>query len=195
MAEALMPVLANARHERFAQELAKGKSATQAYIEAGYEPNRHNAARLNTNEHIADRVQEILTAGAQRAEITVAKVLREYARIGFSDIRNAVNWHALTSEMAEEDEDGVPKVQTVNEVALVASDEMDFDTARAIAEISQTDKGGLKIKFHDKKGALDSIARHLGMFVDRSEISHTLNEITDAPVDRAEWEEQFVTEH
>lgn len=31
-----MPVLKNQRHERFAQELAKGKSATDAYLAAGY---------------------------------------------------------------------------------------------------------------------------------------------------------------
>ncbi len=190
-----MPVLSNPRHERFAQELAKGKTATQAYIEAGYEPNRHNAARLNTNEHIADRVQEILKAGAARAEVTVERVVREWARIGFSDIRNAVNWHALTTELAEEDEDGTPKTQTVNEVALVGSDEIDFDTARAIAEISQTKEGALKVKFHDKKGALDSIARHLGMFVDRSEVTQTVRDITDEPVNADEWAQQHVTAH
>ena len=32
------------------------------------------------------------------------------------------------------------------------------DTAAAIAEISQTDKGGLKVKLHDKNGALDKLA-------------------------------------
>ena len=33
-----MGILANPRHERFAQALAKGKTATEAYVEAGYEP-------------------------------------------------------------------------------------------------------------------------------------------------------------
>jgi hypothetical protein len=32
----LMDLLDNPKHERFAQELAKGKSATEAYKEAGY---------------------------------------------------------------------------------------------------------------------------------------------------------------
>lgn len=35
-----MTVLPNARHESFAQALAKGKSAAEAYMEAGYKADR-----------------------------------------------------------------------------------------------------------------------------------------------------------
>jgi phage terminase small subunit len=35
-----MPTLRNARHERFAQELAIGKTADAAYVLAGYRANR-----------------------------------------------------------------------------------------------------------------------------------------------------------
>jgi len=38
------------------------------------------------------RISEILRRGAERAEITVEQVLRELAKIGFSDIRKAVAW-------------------------------------------------------------------------------------------------------
>ena len=41
-----MPTLRNPRHERFAQELATGKTADAAYVLAGYKENRSNAARL-----------------------------------------------------------------------------------------------------------------------------------------------------
>lgn len=67
-----MPALTNPRHERFAQELAKGKTADEAYVAAGYKPNRHNASRLKTNETITNRVAEIQERGAVRAEITIA---------------------------------------------------------------------------------------------------------------------------
>ena len=40
-----MGVLTNPRHELFAQELAKGKSASEAYTLAGNRPCRQNAAR------------------------------------------------------------------------------------------------------------------------------------------------------
>lgn len=41
-----MPVLHNARHEKFAQALAKGMTATDAYTEAGYKRDRTAAERL-----------------------------------------------------------------------------------------------------------------------------------------------------
>ena len=40
-----MEILQNARHERFAQNLAKGMSADASHTAAGYKPNRKNAAR------------------------------------------------------------------------------------------------------------------------------------------------------
>ena len=54
-----MPMLTNSRHERFAQGLAQGKTADEAYKRAGYKENRCNASRLKTNEHISSRVAEL----------------------------------------------------------------------------------------------------------------------------------------
>ena len=54
-----MPVLASPRHEAFAQALARGSSAAAAYVEAGYKPNRHNAAALTRKQHISTRVDEL----------------------------------------------------------------------------------------------------------------------------------------
>jgi phage terminase small subunit len=55
-----LPILSNPRHERFAQGLAAGKSASEAYAEAGFKENRHNAATLARKQHILDRVSELL---------------------------------------------------------------------------------------------------------------------------------------
>jgi len=173
-----MSVLKNARHERYAQALASGMTVDDAYVDAGFKANRGNAARLNANESIRKRVTEILDAGAQRAEITVERVLRELAKIGFSDIRKAVKWNgSLVSE--EDNPDGgdvlVVKELRNNHVLLVDSSALDDDTAAAIAEVSQNASGGIKIKLHDKRGALVDIGRHLGMFVERHEINGSLS--------------------
>lgn len=69
-----MAALSNPKHERFAQALAKGETATAAYEQAGYEPNEGNAGRLNRNEQVQRRVAEILERAATRAEITVASI-------------------------------------------------------------------------------------------------------------------------
>lgn len=76
-----MPALPNARHERFAQGLAKGLPAIKAYEEAGYKPDTGAASRLSGNVSIAERVAEITERGATRAEITLAGVTEALMRI------------------------------------------------------------------------------------------------------------------
>lgn len=72
-----MPVLDNARHERFAQELAKGKTATEAYILAGYKANDGNAATLKGNQRVADRLIELQTIAAKSVALTVHDIARQ----------------------------------------------------------------------------------------------------------------------
>ena len=67
-----MPILQNQRHESFAQALAQGKTADEAYAQAGYKPNRKNAWRLKTNEDIAARVAELGAKAADKAEWSAA---------------------------------------------------------------------------------------------------------------------------
>jgi hypothetical protein len=54
-----MPALKNPGHEAFAQALARSMSASAAYVEASYKPNRHNAAALARKQHIRTRVAEL----------------------------------------------------------------------------------------------------------------------------------------
>jgi phage terminase small subunit len=74
-----MPVLENARHERFAQELAKGKTQEQAYIDAGYSENgaRVSASQLLTNPNVAKRLTELQERAAIRVEWDVVDAIRE----------------------------------------------------------------------------------------------------------------------
>lgn len=76
-----MPTLDNPKHEKFAQALAKGQSATDAYVSAGYKESRAAASRLSTKINIAARVAEIVDRGAVRAEVTIASLIREAGEI------------------------------------------------------------------------------------------------------------------
>lgn len=76
-----MPVLENARHERFAQALAKGETASAAYEAAGYSPDRGAASRLSANVSIEARVTELLGRAAVRAEISVASISERLMKI------------------------------------------------------------------------------------------------------------------
>jgi len=71
-----MPVLANARHERFAQSLAQGKSATEAMRDAGYTDPR-NSTRLTKNDEISSRVAELKGQAAANTVTTVEDIARQ----------------------------------------------------------------------------------------------------------------------
>lgn len=161
-----MPVLSNAKHERFAQGLATGLSASEAYEEAGFKPSRSNASVLKSQQNIVDRVDELLERretverralekAIETLALTKERVLAELAKIGFSDIRKLLKWQG-------------------NAVTIIDSDELDNDTAGAIAEVSQTPHG-LKVKMYDKKGALVDLGKHLGMFKDQAEVALAVN--------------------
>ena len=61
--------LTNARHERFAQEIVKGKSATQAYIDAGYSPKGAGAGGhgLLKKTNVNDRIRYLEKQAADKA--------------------------------------------------------------------------------------------------------------------------------
>jgi hypothetical protein len=88
---------------------------------------------------------EDVAVRAARLGVTVEKVLREYARIAFADLRHIASWDAQGLHIKER---------------LSKAD------AAPISEIGTgaAGKGPVRIKLYDKKAALDAIARHLGMF-------------------------------
>ena len=72
-----MAVLTNARHERFAQNLAKGMCADAAHTAAGYKPSRQNAARMSTYDDIVGRVAELQGRDAKQI-MDVRDLARQY---------------------------------------------------------------------------------------------------------------------
>lgn len=76
-----MPVLENSRHERFAQEIARGRRLSEAYADVGYRPDPGNAWRLRNNVRVAGRIAEIQSRAAARAEVTLAGVTEKLLAI------------------------------------------------------------------------------------------------------------------
>ncbi len=84
----------------------------------------------------------------EAAGITPARVLEELAAIGFSDLRAVVSWAGSG---------GSPEVGLVDSTALAAA------AAAAIAEVSQSKDGALKVKMHPKLPALLALYKHFGL--------------------------------
>lgn len=162
-----MPVLKNAKHERFAHGIVAGKSGREAYREAGYSATDGaadtNASRLLKKAQVAARIAELKGKAAEAAGITAKRVLDELAKIGFANIEDYIR---ITS-------DGDPAVDL---------SKMTRDQAAAVAQISVEDfKDGrgedardvrkITFKLHDKRAALVDLGKHLGLFKDQVEVA------------------------
>lgn len=152
-----MPPLKNSRHEKFALALFEGNSVVDAYEIAGFKRNDGNGMRLKGNESIAARIRELKDAAASKVVVTKEQVLREYVKLAFSDPREIAKW-------------GPHGVDLLDSAAITD------DAAACIAEVIEkpTAQGGsvTGFKLHDKKGALDSLAKYFGMFVEKHEVEH-----------------------
>ena len=137
---------------RFIQEYPIDFNGTQAAIKAGYSKNRadQTAYRLLRKVEIQEAIQKRIKKISDKLDLTQERIIQEYARIAFFDIRKLY------------DENGGLKKIT----------DLDDDTAAAVASISITEIGDdedvvsflKKIRTIDKKGALDSAARILNLF-------------------------------
>ncbi|CAB5643893.1 MULTISPECIES: terminase small subunit [Pseudomonas] len=154
-----------AKQQRFVDEYLIDLNATQAAIRAGYSKKTASSQgeRLLRNVEVRRYLQAQRQDLQGRTKITQEMVLKELAKIGFSDIRKVVRWGETMVRMADADDEGAEDMVPYHGLALIDSTEIDDDTAAAIAEVSQG-RDGLKVKLHDKKGALVDIGRHLGMF-------------------------------
>ena len=149
-----------AKQRQFVAEYLIDLNATQAATRAGYSARTANeqGARLLANVSVRAALQDAMQARSARTEVTADRVLAEYAKLAFldprrfydakgglipvpllpADVAAALSGMEVTVERAGKDEDGKQGFSDVT-----------------------------KIKFVDKKGALDSVARHLGMFNDK----------------------------
>ena len=89
---------------------------------------------------------EEVAARAARLGITAERVLQEYGRIAFADLRHIVEW-APTGFVIK-----APKEWS------------DADAAAVSEIVPGSDPEHWRVKLYDKKAALDAIARYLGMF-------------------------------
>jgi hypothetical protein len=96
---ASMAALTNQRHERFCQAIAQGHSIAESYALAGYQKNTGNASRLNANESIQARVNELKAETAASARITIESICRELDQ-AIAVAKNAKQATAMVSAAA-----------------------------------------------------------------------------------------------
>ncbi len=157
------------KQRRFVQEYLVDLNATQAAIRAGYsERTAHvQGPRLLGNVRVQVAIQEALKQREKRTEITQDRVLTELAKIGFADIRDYLEYKTEKTVVAYGD-DGEPIIDYRQIIDVIDSKNVDTSV---IQEVSISKDGTFKFKLYDKQKALNDIGRHLGMFVDKTEVS------------------------
>lgn len=142
----------------FAKEWVIDRNATQAAIRAGYSEKTAHAkgSHLLSLIEVQDEIVRLEGPRLKKLEITGERTLQELAWIGFADPREAITW--------ETDEDGKVKAKFKD------SKDIPDHVAAAIQEVIVTKGGDVKLRFHPKAKALDTMARHFGLIIDRQQV-------------------------
>jgi len=161
------------KQEKYAQGLFAGLTQREAYkqsYDCGNMTDKscdEKACELAANVKVVSRINDLKNEYKLRNMATVDKVLAEYAKIAFADIKDFLKFG--TEKVVDSyDEEGRPVYVYKQVVDAKSSDEVD---GTLIQEVSIGKDGTFKFKLYDKKGALDMIGKHLGMFTER--IEHT----------------------
>ena len=140
----------SAQQRRFADLVLDGKHLQKAYMEA-FGVSASVAApgsnRLMKNPKVKDYIKASQEKLIEKVNIPRERVAQEYARIAFGDARMVMEWG-----------DGWVK--------LIPSEQLSKDAAALVESITltHTDSGtNMKLKMHSKIGALDGLARILGL--------------------------------
>ncbi|MBP7398173.1 MAG: terminase small subunit [Chitinophagales bacterium] len=146
----------NARQKKFCEQYLIDLNATQAALRAGYSKKTsyaigfENLKKVEIQKYISERQNKL----AESTGITQERVLAEYAKIAFSDVRSLFDENSRLLSIKD-----IPDAIAAA-LSSVEVDQIYNNIPAGKVEIGDTKK----VKLWDKTKALDSIARHLGMF-------------------------------
>ncbi len=143
------------QRQRFVQEYLVDLNGKQAAIRAGYSEKtaKEQASQLLTYLNVSQAIEAGHQRLAELVKVRQYEIVREFKKIGFADMRDFSSWGP----------DGVK---------LTDSEALTPEQTACVAEVSEqiTDSSRhVKFKLHNKIDALNSLAKHLGMFPSKVE--------------------------
>jgi len=143
------------KQKRFCEEFIKDCNATQAYLRAGYKVGadvaRAASARLLANVSVQAYIQQLQKARSQRTEIDADRVLKEYARIAFSNVTDVLSFDGGGVTIKDS--------KDLSQDVTAALDSIECVTIDSEA----SSRTAVKVKMHSKIVALGAIAKLIGM--------------------------------
>jgi phage terminase small subunit len=153
---------AEARYERFAREYVLDHNGKRAAIAAGYSAKTAEvkASKLLRIAKVRGLVDQYEREASERLEITKDRIERELARIGFADPRRFFDGEGRLLN---------PDQLGDNEAAALSSVEV-FEEYQGRGEERVLTGYTKKVKFWDKKGALELLGAKFGIGVKKTEV-------------------------
>lgn len=147
------------RQQRFVEEYMVDLNATQAAARAGYKDG-NIGRQLITKNNVAAAIQVAKEALSKRTGITVERVAKELALLGFVDMGTYIKLDASETTVRL-DWTALPEGAT-RCIQEITQEEHTGGKGHEVGQIRRT-----KFKLYDKKGSLELLGRHLGMFNDK----------------------------
>jgi phage terminase small subunit len=186
----------NTKHIRFSEEYIIDLNATQAAIRSGYSQNRAGEIgyQLLQKTEIQDYIAELRKEQQEKAKVKVEDIIKQYLALGMYDIKDYYEDVYIMDYISSEDLKGIRcKKKYGRELYSEDFDELPvrykkyyqpysrlkrFDRMTKEQRIAiqgiKYDKSGNKIlQLSNKQSAIDSLAKHLGMFIDKQRVEHT----------------------
>lgn len=156
----------NVREARFVDYYLTLNNGSEAAIAAGYSKDTAGAtaSRLLKRPSVAAEIERRRRIEAAETADLRKRVIREFAALGFSDIRSVAMWGPAIDVTAQ-------GIKARNGMTLKNSEDLPPEVARAVSEVVVNKDGTMRVKMHDKNAALTALARHLGMFPNKVEHS------------------------
>jgi phage terminase small subunit len=142
----------------FVQEYLIDLNATQASIRAGY--SRRTAGKIGTENlskpAIRAAIDEAIEARAERTRVDADKVVRELAKLAFSDWRELGSWgeHGMTLKSSSE----------ITDEAVACVKDVSHTTERRFYGAEMVENAHTKLSLHDKKAALELLGRRAAIW-------------------------------
>lgn len=145
-----------AKQQGFVEEYLIDRNATQAAIRAGYSRKtaQEQSSRLLSNVMVRAALDAALAQRSERTEVTADRVVLELARIGFSDLKGAMQDGRLLliEDMGDEVRPAISSIKVVTKNK--GEGEIEY-----VAEI----------RAWDKVSALRALMPHVGLSTDKTE--------------------------
>ncbi|MEO6523976.1 MAG: terminase small subunit [Mucilaginibacter sp.] len=153
----------NYQQQRFCDEYLVNFNAFRAALSAGYSENTARKCELLHNAKIQAYLKTGMEKARQRLEVTHDMILREFAKVAFSNMGNYYDERGAIKPMCcltSEEKAAVSYYQIMDSID---------EHGNRVGELG-------KIKLHNKMSALDKIARHIGFYSEKSQESRAKNQ-------------------